>query len=116
MTVSSAPAFGRHQCRIEDFVEIVEQPAAIRGDGLHHVVDGVEQLARVIEPPAELAGLAGEPARRLGEDVLPKHIDSQSRCHLVAAQHGEEEVLELVVCAWDLQSLQELERALLVPK
>jgi len=29
MSVRNAPAFGRHQCRIEEFVEIVEQPATM---------------------------------------------------------------------------------------
>lgn len=69
-TTSAPPAFGRHQCQIDDFVAIVEQPAA-----LPEFADRLEQRVPVFVADALRARITDGRSRRDVRDVLADVLD-----------------------------------------
>jgi len=70
MSVQNAPAFGRHLCRIEDFVEIVEQPATVP-----QFAARLEQRVPVFEAATLRETIVDAHSQRLVRDVLAEVLD-----------------------------------------
>lgn len=67
---SSAPAFGRHQCRLDDFVAIVEQPAPVP-----EFADRLEQRVPIFAADRLRRHMSDERSRRDVRDVLADVLD-----------------------------------------
>jgi len=70
MSVRNAPAFGRHQCRIDEFVEIVEQSAP-----LPEFAARLEQRVPVFEATTLRDTITDAHTRRLVRDALADVLD-----------------------------------------
>ncbi|MFW2334981.1 MAG: phytanoyl-CoA dioxygenase, partial [Ilumatobacter sp.] len=70
MSVRNAPAFGRHQCRIEDFVDIVEQPAT-----MPQFAARLEQRVPIFEAAALRDTIVDAHTQRLVRDALADLLD-----------------------------------------
>ncbi len=73
MSVQNAPAFGRHQCRIEDFVEIVEQSAT-----MPRFASRVEQRVPIFEAATLRETIVDAHTQRMVRDVLADVLDRGS--------------------------------------
>lgn len=69
-TTNAPPAFGRHQCRLADFVAIVEQPAP-----LPEFADRLEQRVPVFDAESLRTRITDERSHRDVRDVLADVLD-----------------------------------------
>ena len=79
MSVQHAPAFGRQRCRIEDFVEIVEQPAA-----LPEYASRLEQRVPVFDATTLRSAIVDGRSHRAVRDVFSDVLDRGAGILVVA--------------------------------
>ncbi len=70
MSVQNAPTFGRHLCRIEDFVSIVEQSAT-----MPEFADRLEQRVPIFEASTLRETIVDDHTQRMVRDVLADVLD-----------------------------------------
>ena len=84
MRVREAPAFGRHQCRVDDFVEIVEQPATLPA-----FASRLEQRVPVFEAGDLRAAIVDDQTERSVRDVLAEVLDHGAGIFVVTGAFDE---------------------------